>query len=159
MLTFRADFPQTSAALSRIVNEHRGVREQVMGDIGRALLFRQRLHYGQLVRTGSSNGVTWPTLAASTLRDRRSLARRGVIENTIVGFGGYRTGAIAAGFRYRVNLWGRRIILGNVQRYAGAFSARRPIYPTAMPSEWIDASEAATEKRLGKHYGPTRRIA
>lgn len=151
--TYRADFAQTTQALSRVVENHRAVRDQVLTDIGFVMLGKQKKHFSQLVRTGSSNGVTWPSPKPRTIRTRQLLAARGQLANVAPEHIGWRSGALFGGFRFRVRRWGRQVDLTNVVRYAGAFAARRPIYPTSMPGDWLTSAEAAAQRRLDKYFG------
>lgn len=127
--------------------ERRGV---VAESMGRFLLHQQRLHFGQLVRTGSSNGVTWPSPAVSTLAQRRSLARRGLLPNVSPEMIGIRTGKLSQSFRFRANSNGVRLV--NIDPKSGTFSKRRPLYPPFLPPAWLAGCESIAQKTLEKNF-------
>lgn len=149
-MPFRVDsnIGQIRDAVSGQRERFPALRDKVLQRSGFYLLAQQKAHFDALVKTGTSNGVTWPRPAESTLRKRQALARRGLLANADPENVGVESGRLARGFRFRVR--GNRVLLVNITPYAGAFSVRRPIFPPSVPAAWQAGCEAITQQVIDK---------
>jgi hypothetical protein len=130
-------------------------KRSALVSIGHKLLAREKAHFDQLTRSGSSLGVTWPGPAASTIKRRRSLQRRGLLNNVDPQQIGRLTGSLAAGFRFTVK--GDRVSVVNVDPQAGYFAHKRPIFPPTMPDAWVHDSETILQRKLDQLSTPSRK--
>ncbi|MBS0206639.1 MAG: hypothetical protein JSS49_27495 [Planctomycetes bacterium] len=125
----------------------------MLRSIGGMLLARQNEHFGQLSRTGSSNGVTWPAMDPDTLAKRKALQRRGLLANVDPSQLGVLTGRLAGSFRYRVGEDSVRLV--NVDPAANYFAGRRPLYPRTIPAPWLASAESIAQRKLDQLSNPT----
>jgi hypothetical protein len=131
----KSDIHSESQAFRRLATERARDRRALTNQLGYYLLAKQNDHFQQLVKTGSSNGVAWPRLAESTLAKRRALQRRGLLAIADPEQIGIMTGWLASHFRFRSTA--NRVTITNTASYAGAFAARRPIFPATFPTQWL----------------------
>lgn len=137
-------------AFRQIATESQSDRRAMMNQLGFYLLDKEKAHFNQLAKTGSSNGVTWPKHADATAKRRAALARRGrltVQPDTI----GIMTGFMASRFRFRAN--SNQVRITNTAPYQGAFSVKRPIYPATFPAEWLSGCDSIVQSHSNKVTG------
>lgn len=141
------------AEIDRIQAGLPGAKRGALHSIGRDLLARERQHFGQLSKTGSSEGVSWPRMAESTLKKRLALQKRGLLANADPEQIGVLTGHLSKSFRYVTdNTTEVRLI--NTDKEASAFAARRPIFPPTVPPAWLSSSETIAQKSLDQLSNP-----
>lgn len=134
----------------RLATESATNRRPVLTQIGFYLLAKEQEHFNRLVTTGSSNGVTWPKPSDATLARRRALAKRGLLANADPEQIGVLSGKLAGGFRFRTT--SNQVRISNVTPYAGAFGARRPLYPTSFPGDWLAGCDAIAQRGIDRLF-------
>ena len=144
----RSDFSSDLSAIQQLPNELVRQQQSALKSIGFSLVAKQRQHFNQLTKTGSSNGVTWPAPAPATIARRRTLQRRGLLPNADPNQSGRVTGELGNSFRFSVRK--NSVVVVNTSAHANFFNVKRPLMPTAMPAEWQASSEAIVQRSLDR---------
>lgn len=147
--TAESNIPALADAVRQIETGLPGAKRAALGSIGFMLLNRQQQHFQQLSRTGSSNGVTWPKLTQQTMARRIAMQKRGIIAVAAPEQIGIVTGLLAKSFRFQID-GGNEVHITNTTLYSRFFAKKRPLYPTAMPSPWIESAESITQRSMDK---------
>lgn len=142
----RSTLADDVAEVQRISAGLPATKRAALVSIGYRLLANQRQHFGQLVQSGSSLGVTWPKAAASTIARRRALQRRGLLANAEPDEIGVLTGGLARSFRFRLK--SDSVSLTNTDPQANYFASKRPIFPRTFPAAWLQDAETITQRKL-----------
>lgn len=145
---FRSTLDQTVRAMRQTREGFPQRRNRALQSMGFYMLAQERKHFGQLVATGSSNGVTWSKPAEATVRRRRALAKRGLLATADPERIGILSGEMAKGFRFRVTRRSVRLI--NIVPYSNIFGFHRPIYPRTFPADWLQACDNITQRAIDK---------
>lgn len=152
-ISFHADFDSDREQIQRLAKQSPQTRREVLQQIGFVLVARQRQHFAQLSRTGSSNGVTWKRQSPRTLLKRQRLQRRGRLaagvssDQQVI-----ESGNTAGSFFFSVKTHSVRLMAG--QRTAAGLlksSGRQP-FPNVIPANWLDSAERVAQRQLDRHY-------
>lgn len=147
-LEVRSTIEREQTALRQLAERLPQVRRSVLTRMGQYLVGRERKHFLDLTKSGSSNGVTWPKDAPITMEQRRRMASQGMLAdpNQI----GVRSGGILNGFRFHVDADATSVTVLNRAPYANAFNSKRPIFPPSLPDSWLAGCERIAQATLDK---------
>jgi len=151
-ITFQADFRPQQAQLDNLAKSQPGLRGDILRQIGFVLVIKQKQHFQQLSRTGSSNGVTWRRQSPQTLKKRQRLQRQGRLA-AAPEQQGIESGNTAGGFLFKASVTDNSVKLMSKHSAAGFLKGSgRPPFPNTIPANWIDSAERVTQRRLDRLY-------
>lgn len=152
-LTFHSNFDSDLEQIRRLAAQGPQTRREVLQQIGFVLVVKQKQHFNQLARTGSSNGVTWRRQSPQTLLKRQRLQRRGrLATSTSPEQQGIESGNTAGSFFFKVKSDSVRLMAGQRTAAGLMLAGGRPVFPTTIPANWLDSAERVAQNRLDRLY-------
>jgi hypothetical protein len=152
-LTFKADFTSEREQIQRLVAQGPQTRREVLQQIGFVLVVKQKQHYQELSRSGSSNGITWKKQSTATLLKRQRLQRLGrLVSGTSPEQQGIETGNTAGAFKFKVSANSVRLMAGQRSAANLLSGTGRPVFPQTIPANWQDSAERVAQRSLDRLY-------